>query len=55
MGKENVLVTGGAGYIGSHIVRDLGENGYNPVIVDNLSMGNKDYILCGDFVEGDIE
>ena len=55
MEKENVLVTGGAGYIGSHIVRDLGENGFNPVIVDNLSMGNRDYILCGDFVEGDIE
>ncbi len=55
MRKENVLVTGGAGYIGSHIVRDLGENSYNPVVIDNLSMGNKDYILCGDFVEGDVE
>ncbi len=52
--KENILVTGGAGYIGSHIVRDLGENGYNPVIVDNLSMGNRKSVLYGDFIEGDI-
>jgi len=54
MKKENVLVTGGAGYIGSHIVRDLGENGYNPVVLDNLSMGNRDAVLCGDFYEGDV-
>ncbi len=55
MEKENILVTGGAGYIGSHIVRDLGESGYNPVILDNLSMGNRDAVLCGDFYEGDVE
>lgn len=54
MNKENILVTGGAGYIGSHIVRDLGENGYNPVVVDNLSMGDRKNILYGDFIEGDI-
>ncbi len=53
MGK--ILVTGGAGYIGSHIVRDLGLAGYNPVVYDNLCMGNKDYLLCGDFVQGDLE
>ncbi|MEN8155008.1 MAG: UDP-glucose 4-epimerase GalE [Acidobacteriota bacterium] len=54
MKKENVLVTGGAGYIGSHIVRDLCDNGYNPVVVDNLSMGNREAVLCGDFYEGDV-
>jgi len=54
MEKENVLVTGGAGYIGSHIVRDLGEAGYNPVVLDNLSMGNREAVLCGDFIEGDV-
>jgi UDP-glucose 4-epimerase len=53
MEKENILVTGGAGYIGSHIVRDLGEAGYNPVVVDNLSMGHREYVLCGEFIEGD--
>jgi UDP-glucose 4-epimerase len=52
--KENVLVTGGAGYIGSHVVRDLGEQGFRPVTYDNLSTGNKENILSGDFIEGDI-
>ena len=32
----SVLVTGGAGYIGSHTVIDLVENGYDPIIADNL-------------------
>ncbi len=54
MRKENILVTGGAGYIGSHIVRDLGVYGYNPIIYDNLSTGNKENILCGEFNLGDI-
>ncbi len=53
--KESVLVTGGAGYIGSHVVRDLGESGYFPVVLDNLSTGNREYILYGEFVEGDIQ
>jgi len=35
--KRNVLVTGGLGYIGSHTVVKLIENGYNPIIIDNLS------------------
>lgn len=52
--KENILITGGAGYIGSHIVRDLGENDlYHPVIYDNLSTGKRENILYGDFIEGD--
>ncbi|MEN8222620.1 MAG: UDP-glucose 4-epimerase GalE [Acidobacteriota bacterium] len=55
MEKENILVTGGAGYIGSHIVRDLCTAGYNPVVLDNLSMGNREAVLCGDFYEGDVE
>ncbi len=54
MEKENILITGGAGYIGSHIVRDLGENGYNPIVVDNLSMGNRSQVLYGEFIEGDV-
>jgi UDP-glucose 4-epimerase len=33
---ENILVTGGVGYIGSHVVRNLGEHGYRPVVLDNL-------------------
>lgn len=54
MKKENILVTGGAGYIGSHIVRDLGQKGYFPVVYDNLSTGNRDSVLCGQLVEGDV-
>ena len=36
MEKKNILVTGGLGYIGSHTVTLLIEQGYNPIIVDNL-------------------
>lgn len=35
--KRKILVTGGLGYIGSHTVVKLIENGYEPIIVDNLS------------------
>ena len=36
----NILITGGAGYIGSHTCIELAENGYKTVIVDNLSNSN---------------
>ena len=39
-----VLVTGGAGFIGSHIVDILIESGYEVVVVDNLSTGKKEYL-----------
>jgi len=55
MKQENILVTGGAGYIGSHIVRDLGEKGFRPIIFDNLSTGNRDSILYGEFILGDLK
>ncbi len=38
--SERVLVTGGAGYIGSHILVELAEAGHRPVVLDNLSTGN---------------
>ena len=37
----NILVTGGAGYIGSHAVLALKEKGHVPVVLDNLSRGHK--------------
>ncbi len=40
--KETILVVGGAGYIGSQIVSDLKEEGYNPIILDNFVYGNRD-------------
>jgi len=49
-----ILVTGGAGYIGSHIVKALGENGFQPVTYDNLSTGNKWAVLFGDFIQGNL-
>ena len=51
--RGRVLVTGGAGYIGSHVVRQLGEAGRNVVVLDNLSKGFRDAVLYGTFVVGD--
>jgi len=49
-----IFVTGGAGYIGSHVVKALGEAGYEVRTYDNLSTGNRWAVLHGDLVEGDI-
>lgn len=49
-----MLVTGGAGYIGSHAAKALRRAGYTPVVYDNLSAGHRDAVKWGDFVEGDI-
>jgi UDP-glucose 4-epimerase len=50
-----ILVTGGAGYIGSHMVRTLGELGEHKITVyDNLSTGNSDSVLFGRLVVGDL-
>jgi len=54
MAGQGILVTGGAGYIGSHVVRQLGEAGYTKIVVlDNLSKGFRDAVLCGELVVGD--
>ena len=52
MGKK-ILITGGAGYIGSHVVRQLGEAGENVVVLDNLCTGFRDSVLYGELVVGD--
>ena len=49
-----VLVTGGAGYIGSHVVRQLGDAGHEIVVYDNLSTGHSWAILHGKLVVGDL-
>jgi UDP-glucose 4-epimerase len=49
-----ILVTGGAGYIGSHTVFELLENGEEVIVIDNLRTGHKDAIIGGIFYEGDL-
>lgn len=51
--SKNILVTGGAGYIGSFMVQKLGSAGFRPIVIDNLSNGRKDAVLYGEFIEGD--
>jgi UDP-glucose 4-epimerase len=53
MVANTILVTGGAGYIGSHVVRQLGEAGEQIVVLDNLSTGFRKAVLYGDLVVGD--
>ena len=50
----NVLVTGGAGYIGSHTAKALVHAGFIPVVFDNLSRGNRWALKFGEFAEGDL-
>ncbi|MCX6567299.1 MAG: UDP-glucose 4-epimerase GalE [Candidatus Aminicenantes bacterium] len=51
---KSVLVAGGAGYIGSHTVKELRRAGFRPVVFDNLSSGHRDAVGGADFVEGDL-
>jgi UDP-glucose 4-epimerase len=53
MRNKKILVTGGAGYIGSHVVRQLGARGESVVTLDNLSTGFEAAVTAGEFVIGD--
>jgi len=53
--KHKVLVTGGAGYIGSHVVNLLGKAGADIVVYDNLSTGRKASILYGKHIQENLE
>jgi len=50
----NILVTGGAGYVGSHAASALRAAGFTPVTYDNLSRGHRELVRFGPFEEGDI-
>ncbi len=52
---QTILVTGGAGYIGGHVVRLLLEGGYKVVVLDNLCTGRREHVPDGvTFIEGDV-
>lgn len=54
MNKPVILVTGGAGYIGSHVCKALKQSGFVPVTFDNLSSGNTEAVQWGPLEVGDI-
>jgi UDP-glucose 4-epimerase len=51
---NNILVIGGAGYIGSHMVLALQARGMRPIVLDNLSTGHRDAVLGAECIVGDI-
>ncbi len=54
MEQELILITGGAGYIGSHVNRRLHQQGYATVVFDNLERGHASFVRWGNLVEGDL-
>jgi UDP-glucose-4-epimerase GalE len=52
--SKSVLVTGGAGYIGSHACKVLAQAGYQPIVFDNVSRGHREAVRWGPLVEGDL-
>ena len=51
---KDILVLGGAGYLGSHIVKKLLIKGFNPIVIDNLTTGNVKNLIVKDFYQTDI-
>lgn len=51
---SNILICGGAGYIGSHMAHWLSEHGHAVTVLDNLSTGHRDAVRWGEFVEADL-
>jgi UDP-arabinose 4-epimerase len=52
--SQAILVTGGAGYVGSHACKMLARAGYRPVVFDNLLRGRREAVRWGPLVEGDL-
>ena len=52
--SQSILVTGGAGYVGSHACKALARAGHRPVVYDNLSRGHREAVRWGPLVEGDL-
>lgn len=51
---KRILVTGGAGYVGSHTVKELLAKDYHPIVYDNLSQGHKEAVQGGELIVGDL-
>ena len=49
-----VLVCGGAGYIGSHVNRQLKKEGYDTIVLDNLAYGHREAVKWGVLVKGEL-
>jgi UDP-glucose 4-epimerase len=52
--SESILVVGGAGYIGSHMVKALNDAAYDVIVFDNLSTGSAELLLGGPFIQGQL-
>ncbi|MGH7117415.1 MAG: UDP-glucose 4-epimerase GalE [Acetobacteraceae bacterium] len=50
-----VLVAGGAGYVGAHACKALAREGFQPVVLDDLSTGHRDFVRWGPLVEADLQ
>ena len=51
---KKIIVTGGAGYIGSHTCKLLKKKGFDPITIDNFYTGHPNFVKLGDLVECDI-
>jgi UDP-glucose-4-epimerase GalE len=51
---RNVLVSGGAGFIGSHVCKELSRAGFHPIVFDRLTEGRREFVKWGPLEEGDI-
>ncbi len=51
---STILITGGAGYIGSHVVKELLRQGYQPIVYDNLQAGHRKAVKEAPLIEGDL-
>ena len=49
-----VLITGGAGYVGSHCAKALAAAGHDGIVFDNLTFGHREFVRWTRFIEGDI-
>jgi len=52
---KKIAITGGAGYIGSHMLKEALKRGYDVLVIDNLSTGHKEFIKGGKFLQADIQ